>query len=377
MKIIKVLFLTIMAIGVSLQGMEPEKPTVEKSAWNLSSLFSFNMLNFFTKDPTTAVNYPKEYSINLMWINRQAYANQEYIYPATKENNFGKEFLDTTLKWAKQNPEGTINLWFDSLLTTKEAIQNTQECINQEILKCHNRISKIELKDIRQLTRVHKNPEIFSTEIPVYFRADLSRAIVAEEMIRQNKNSYFVYADFDVKPMTKIQLFDRKTLDLLNKYNFVMAKTANKLGFENGFQIFTYNEKLLKAMRLMLIKANILRAHTFLEEAKEKEDPNSILNNARVWKIQEIGFQENVFYSYPLMYTYFCQLQNTGSLMLSKSNTSYNKDRDDKDVLNNYAKIIMCHSSALVHMSNFPMPTKQVSVPPTTSAYNELTRSKL
>lgn len=86
MKIIKVLFLTIMAIGVSLQGMEPEKPTVEKSAWNLSSLFSFNMLNFFTKDPTTAVNYPKEYSINLMWINRQAYANQEYIYPATKEN---------------------------------------------------------------------------------------------------------------------------------------------------------------------------------------------------------------------------------------------------------------------------------------------------
>lgn len=327
---------------------------------------------FFTQHK----NYPKQYSINLMWINRQATIDQTYIYPSNNKNNFGLQFLDTIIMWSKKNPEGTINLWFDSSFTADKMIENTQLLINQKVAAHGSKIAKIELNDIRTLTRVKKNPEIFSSEIPVFFRADLLRVIIAEESTRQNRDLCFVYTDFDAKPMTKSQLFDNKTLENLDNYGFVVADYPNKLKFENSFQIFTYNKQLFKAIKLMIIKANILRACSFLEDIKEKSDSKSILNNAHVWKIHEIGFQENVFYSYPLMFAYFCQLQNSSALTLSNSDKPYDKKSDGKEVLNINAKILMATSSSVNNLSKFPIPTKKVSLPPSTSAQNELSKAK-
>lgn len=334
-----------------------------------SSLIRPSIIRWFL---TRQKNHPRDYSINLMWINRQVATDQTYIYPSNRENNFGKQFLDTILMWAKKNPESTVNVWFDSYLTTNKAIANTQACINQEIKKYSERIASIELKDIRTLTRVKKNPEVFTPEIPIYFRTDLLRALMAEEITRQNKDLHFVYTDFDAQPMTKAHLFDKKTLECLDKYGFVMAYRPNTLRFENSFQIFTYNKKLSKALKIMVIKANILRAQSFLEDIQEKSNPGNIFNNTSVWKIHEIGFHENVYYSYPLMYAYFCQLENLSALRLPSSNKPYDKKNDGKEVLNINAKMLMARSSAVHHLSRFPMPTKRVSLPSSSSAYNEL-----
>lgn len=325
---------------------------------------------------TPPLNYPKNYSINLMWINREVDVNQAHIYPSNNKNGYGKQFLTTILAWMKKNPENTVSVWFDSQLITKHAVENTQRCINQEVAKYKEKIAKIELKDIRNLTKVKKNPEVFSPEIPVYFRTDLLRAIIMDESIRQNKDSYFVYSDFDVKPLTKTQLFDKKTLENLNKYNFVMAHESNALKFENSFQIFTYNEKLLKAVKLMVINANISRAQSFIEDIKEKSEPGSIFSGPKAWRVHEIGFQENVFYSYPLMYTYFCQLQDSAMLTFRGSDKTYDKKRDGKELLNTNAKVLMAKSSALRHLANFPMPSKKVSLPASTSAFSELLKAQ-
>ena len=151
-----------------------------------------------------------------MWIHRKVALDQTYIYQSDRKND-GKQSLDTILAWAQKNPECTINLWFDSLLATNESVENTRACISQEIVKYKGEIAVIELQDTRQLDRVKKHPEIFSPEIPVYFRADLLRAIVAEELTKKNRDSYCVYVDFDLPTMNKIQLFDKKTLAVINQ----------------------------------------------------------------------------------------------------------------------------------------------------------------
>lgn len=204
---------------------------------------------------------PQHYSINLMWINRDVNVKQGYVYPS--ETNGGKQFLDTIVKWAEYNPESAVFLWFDSYLVSQNAVEKTQESINQQISQKNTKTAKVELKDIRLIRRIQKNAEIFCPEIPVYFRADLARAVIAENALEQDNSLYFVYTDFDVKPMRKAELFDDKTLATLHKSGFVMAHEANCLGFENSFQIFTHDEKLLKALKLMVIKANILRAESF------------------------------------------------------------------------------------------------------------------
>lgn len=48
-------------------------------------------------------NYPQEYSVNLMWINKQTAPDQRYLYPSHQTNNFGLQFFNTILTWAKKN----------------------------------------------------------------------------------------------------------------------------------------------------------------------------------------------------------------------------------------------------------------------------------
>lgn len=330
---------------------------------------------YFQKTFYAEENYSKNYSINVMWINREASTDteQRYIYPSNKDNSFGLQFLNTIVTWAKKNPGATVNVWFDSTFTTVEALENTLVLIKQEIARYQGAMAKIELKDIRLLKRVQKNPEVFSSEIPVFFRADLLRVVIAEESLRNDKNSCFIYTDFDAKPMTKSELFDTKTLHNLDTYGFVMAYNSNKLKFENSFQMFTYNETLFKAIKLMIIKANIQRVHNFLDDALEATDSKSVLNNKNVWKLHSIAFQENVFFSYPLMYIYFCQLKDLSTLMLPNSDKPYDKKRDGKEVLKIHnARFLMTRSNLISVLSKFPIPTKKVSLPPSNSAVNEL-----
>lgn len=283
------------------------------------------------------ITQPQHYSIQFQWIYKKNDMNQPYVYPS--DTKFGNQFSDTILAWAKKNPEcETINLWFDSAFVSKKAIENTQKFFDQEN-KYYNS-TKIKVCDIRQLATVKKHEKVFSKKIPVYFRKDLLSIVIAHEMVEQNHELYCVCIDFDIPAMTKKELFDKDTMHNLNKYNFVMAYEKNIVGFENSFQIITYNQELSRAIHNVLIEANIAKAQSFLEDSKEKMQPENIFNNPLTWKIHKVGFQENVFYSYPLMFTYLCQLQNKGKLLLPGATAPYNENNNEK-IADVHAKIMM------------------------------------
>jgi hypothetical protein len=75
----------------------------------------------------------------------------------------------------------------------------------------------------------------------VYYRVDLSKALIADYLLRTNENSYTVNIDADIVGITKKQLFDEKTLEELNILGYTFGSVPMTIE-ENSF-IILYNEK--------------------------------------------------------------------------------------------------------------------------------------
>jgi hypothetical protein len=299
----------------------------------------------------------QKYNINLMWINANQQEEQEYIYPSCQDNAFGKEYLNKILSWARKNPAVILYIWFDSYVIkdTDKVISQTQHIIAQESQSISHNMAKIELRDIRDLPIVRNNPEIFSEKIPIYFRVDLLRNIITKELLEHEPTTRCVYADFDVQPMNETTLFDQNTVSILEKKHFVMAYEHNKFKFENTFQVFAYNETVIEALQSRIIQDNLERAQRYLEDL---EDP--FFHTQSIKNLHAHGFQENVFYSYPIMNAYLhhnqCDIQFSSESI------------DGIDLLEN-AKIVGTRKPIIDFLSRYPIPTKKVSVPESKSSY--------
>jgi hypothetical protein len=207
-----------------------------------------------------------KYSINLMWINREL--KQEYlIFPNKTQIDFPQtsdDFFNVICKWAAKNPNATINIWFDSRFVEKNSIDNTYKKIDDELKKC-NITSTINLKDIRDLNYVknRENEKIFSTEANLWFRVDILRIIAANEEIKKNSD-FFIYTDWDIKPMNSSELFDNQTIENLEKYGFIMGVDSDT-NIENSFFINGNSNKNFIQAQQFLIERNILKCKQNLE----------------------------------------------------------------------------------------------------------------
>lgn len=64
------------------------------------------------------IKRPLNYSINLMWVNREPSSDQQNICPFA-------HYLDILSSWAIKNPEGIVNFWFNGQYITEEAKKST------------------------------------------------------------------------------------------------------------------------------------------------------------------------------------------------------------------------------------------------------------
>lgn len=350
MKTIQRLLLVLtLATGITPNNFCAARLFNSASFYNLATLCGAIGLGTYAFCKKIKPLQPPRYSIHLIWINRKLQDEQQYITPSSQE-------IDTALQWAQKNPESNVVVWFDSLVTTQQSVKNTQALITE---KTSHEMQPIALKDIRSLATVQQHPTAFLPTLPVYFRADLARPVVATEAITADKTACCIYTDFDIAPLTKQELFDQHTLRNLKQHHFVMAQEATVLGFENSFQMFTYNERLLEATKTYLIDANIRMVEEFLTDMAT--DP-FFKDNPAGKKAQTAALQENVFYSYPLMHAHLSQLNSTGK-------TSFNKNIS---ATTEYAKVLMNSSGAFQHIRKMPIPTKQVNAPESTSLLKEI-----
>jgi len=244
-----------------------------------------------------------KYTINLMWINSKRDNKRAHIFPLSEvggycyyTNKYDKNrasYLINLINWAKLNPKSNVILWFDSQMETAQAINRT-EIVLKETSPLPG---QIELKDVRQFTLVKDYPEVFGEEMPIYFRVDLLRSILLEELIFRHKDTCAVYSDFDCSPLDKAELFDKTTVEKLNKHHFVLADLGSRVnGPENGFQMILYDLRLSKAMQKHLVSRNIAHGYRLLTELGREP-------SIKMRDLKRKAAQEAVYLSYVNMFS--------------------------------------------------------------------------
>ncbi|MES2199601.1 MAG: hypothetical protein V4489_05500 [Chlamydiota bacterium] len=228
-----------------------------------------------------------QYSVNLMWINNSKMpVNQKFLFGEgstlrERELDFKKRFIEPISQWAKANSGSDINIWIDSEMATSEAINRSRELLTRSLEG--NPHGMVHFRDVRCIEVVRSNSQVFSEKMPIYFRVDLLRAIVADHVLTNKETKFFVYGDIDMTPLSRKELFDKRTVNFLDDFGIVMKK-GGWLGFENGFQILNgENRQLMDSHRKVIIDLNLEMA----------------LNHPRAIREQQI------YDTYPAMITHF------------------------------------------------------------------------
>lgn len=217
------------------------------------------MLDFATK--------PNNYSINLMWINSALDASSHYIVQNADKDAVINKILTPVIKWKKANPEAEINLWYDGHFTSIEALQNTKTLMDTLLNTSEQNIlfKDIQFRDIREISAVKNNPDVFSSNFPFYFLVDLLKLIVCLHCVESLSNESAVFSDLEIGDkrenkdrMSKEELFNEDVMERLNNIGVL-----NGPSHENQFFQVLNKPETITALK-HIINANLYRAVTAL-----------------------------------------------------------------------------------------------------------------
>lgn len=240
----------------------------------------------YIDEHSSRVHTDINYCINLMWVSVQPlFSNNFLIHP---------KYFDKIEMWINNNPNAKIIFWYDGDIkfTTFFSIINTRlffEYLNRKYA------GKIYLRDLSINPFVMKinelSPFLFGpvrlfniddNRLPLYFRVDLYRIIIAIYLLKYEEFTFFVYSDMDIEPycnsdgnkircseslLDKIELnkeyiFNHEVMSKLDEDGLVMQSMANidsRLpSFENSFQIIGNKDPYKKSLIVAAFQIYIL-----------------------------------------------------------------------------------------------------------------------
>jgi len=224
----------------------------------------------------------EKYSINLMWINTTSDPDRKYISSAKSADEFKTKVIIPVCKWAKSNPGAAVILWYDSFYTTPASVTASRQILDSTLVECGN--LHAQLRDIREIPIVHMNPDVFSDQTPVYFRVDLLKPIIIVDSIERGKNDAAIYTDLEVGDlrkdggrMGKDELFKPSVMQELSQVGLVLGVDAMRKT-ENQFFQLVRNERMIEAIKVVVVNINFIRAITALNEKRSNATEEQLDN---------------------------------------------------------------------------------------------------
>ncbi|MDC3180525.1 hypothetical protein OAT84_00055 [Gammaproteobacteria bacterium] len=176
-------------------------------------------------------------SINFLWLSNQLVetSKQKYVFPQDthEETEYGFK------QWSQAHQGSQLNLYYDGQRVTEDQVRNTQALYPQ-----------FQLKDIHDLEMVKSQPELFSPQMPIYWRIDILKLIIILSEIEHDgmKSSLFV---------------DLPEIDLV-KYHKKKITTLRK-GFIQKGELFGEHAKGLKKWLMLCSKGSENQCHQLVE----------------------------------------------------------------------------------------------------------------
>ncbi len=208
------------------------------------------------------------YSINLLWINSKKAPYQQYIYPTKTLKELNTKLHMPAVKWAKANPAADVSIWYDSSLYDSQTIANTKEALAK--LASQQGCRNVKLQDIRDISIVKDNPDLFADGMPLYLRIDLLKMILCLHSLTQESKDAAIFSDLEVgdlrqdgQRMNKAELFDKESVSKLQKVGVLVNKGS--ITYENQYIQVINNEHIILALKYA-INACIIRVSTMWNE---------------------------------------------------------------------------------------------------------------
>jgi len=193
---------------------------------------------------------PDDYVINLLWIHKEQVKEYEHLF-GSNDRALQEKMVNPIRQWQKKQPKAFINFWYDSAMGVNidEALRRTYKKLEESGVET----TKIKLRDIREISVVKENSNLFTADAAVYFRVDFLKALIADHIYKSHPQiKYTIHTDCDVRAICASQLFASLTMRKLGILGFVFCD-ARGTDAENSFIILGRNEDTLKIHTEFLI----------------------------------------------------------------------------------------------------------------------------
>lgn len=213
----------------------------------------------FLPEPPEIKKTREAYSVSLVWLHEtpQKYVEGQLLYPRFKD-----EMAPCLQKWVILNPGTKVRVYYDSSLVEKAAVENSRVMMREmgvgEDLKfidwrsmrflflskpsttrfkrvgiCH--LASADLSK-ESLARTYFE-SLFARTYDLYQRVDMLKALIGIAGCR-----YQVVVDVDLEPLSREELFCKRTCAILNYSHFIAGEcnygsVSLKKSFENTFTI--------------------------------------------------------------------------------------------------------------------------------------------
>jgi hypothetical protein len=207
-----------------------------------------------------------KYSINFVWVSRGEVSS---LYDQIKK----KETLNRLKQWQVLNSKAQLTIWHD--YDDDAYIEKVNDALIVENLN-------VNLKKLTDIPMVNNN-DLLNVDIPIYFRADLLRQVVAlyayDHFNTKDGSKYFVYSDFNVPGNEGSYLFSHRSIDLLDKFGLMLSDWSglsylpniyvDRVMYENSFFILDLTNKNANEANRIMVLANIYRVKNYLKVKSE------------------------------------------------------------------------------------------------------------
>lgn len=231
--------------------------------------YSENILNPILFRQAREKVAPEVYSLNFLWIHKDKLTEKGHLIGRDDEK-LNARVLFPLIDWSSKQPEANINFWYDGYMVDHENVENTKKLIS---INLQLKGKKIRFMNIRDIPFVKTNSDLFSPKIPIFFRVDLAKAVIADFVMRVEGLSFVVNIDNDIAAITRAQLFDEPTLYALKNIGYSFGSTPGAEE-ENSFIILHSANDL-----------NTINIHynAIIEKAKKIAEENPFLSQQDVF----------------------------------------------------------------------------------------------
>jgi hypothetical protein len=205
--------------------------------------------------PRTRVT-PDQYTVNFLCLEEELKASESFNRIAS---------------WILAHPGTTIHVWYDGVFLVPDLVKSAQGKVLEKLgLETYENLL---FKDVREFGILQEADQLFPQTIPLASRLQLIRALIADQVLEQCKSEYYVSTTLDRQPLSSLELFDRKTVSLLNTWGFVIPGRKGEYDKrDTSFQIWKRKKKFLNSNFDIFVNGSVRRWRRQLEETEQTNE---------------------------------------------------------------------------------------------------------